>query len=555
MPSQYPTMEDMRARQAQMFPLLAEAQIARIQRFGEERRYETGTLLFDDGEYGAPFFVILDGEIEVVHPSGAIEEPVTVHGPRQFTGEVTLLTEGRSLVRGRATKPTRVLRIEPSKFRSLLQTDSELSDVVMRAFILRRVGLFVGKQGDAIVVGSRHSAATTRLQGFLTRNGHPHRYVDVDLDPDVQALLDQFRVGVADIPVLICRGERVLKNPSNAEVAECLGLNAAIDPVKIRDLVVVGAGPAGLAAAVYGASEGLDVLVLESTAPGGQAGTSSKIENYLGFPTGISGQALAQRALAQAEKFGARIAIAKNAKRLHCDAVPYHIELDNGEMVTARTVVIASGAEYRKLDVADLERFEGAGVYYGATFTEAQRCQADEVIVVGGGNSAGQAATFLSQTSRHVHMLIRGDSLTSTMSRYLIRRIEETPNITLRTRTRIVALAGSDQLEEVAWVEDATGQVTHRPIRHIFSMVGAKPNTDWLDGCLALDEKGFVLTGLDLKRGDRVADGSRSPYQFETSTRNVFAVGDVRAGSVKRVASGVGEGSACIQLVHRALAE
>jgi thioredoxin reductase (NADPH) len=363
---------------------------------------------------------------------------------------------------------------------------------------------------------------------------------------------------VSDVPVLICRGERVLKNPSNAEVAECLGFNVKSDPGVIRDVVVVGAGPAGLAAAVYGASEGLDVLVLEASAPGGQAGSSSKIENYLGFPTGISGMALAQRALTQAEKFGARIVIARTALRLHCDETPYRIETTEGESVRARAIVVATGAQYRKLDLPDLARFEGLGIYYGATFVEAQRCASEAVIVVGGGNSAGQAATFLAQSSAHVHILVRSSGLSATMSRYLIRRIEETPNITLHARTQIVALSGAEHLEEVAWIDDATRERSVHPIRHVFSMAGAKPNTEWLQDCVKLDDKGFILTGADLAwnpAGPARSSASRAPLLLETSLPKVFAVGDVRANSVKRVASGVGEGSVCIQLVHKVLAE
>ena len=351
----------------------------------------------------------------------------------------------------------------------------------------------------------------------------------------------------------------MLKHPSNAEIAECLGFNANIDVRTVRDVVVVGAGPGGLAAAVYAASEGLDVLVVEVGAPGGQAGSSSKIENYLGFPTGISGQALAARAFTQAEKFGANIAIARGASRLDCTVEPYAVHLDDGVTVRARAVVIATGAQYRKLVLPDLDRFEGVGVYYGATFVEAQRCQSDDVIVVGGGNSAGQAAMFLSKTSRHVHVLVRGPGLESTMSRYLIRRLEETPNVTVHVRTRVVALAGEDTLQEVTWVDESPGNPepvtsTHR-IGHIFSMTGAQPNTAWLDGCLLLDEKGFILTGSDLPA--EVGQGAKTgrPHMlFETSLPRVFAVGDVRANSVKRVASAVGEGSVCVQLIHRSLA-
>ncbi|HTA91296.1 MAG TPA: FAD-dependent oxidoreductase [Polyangiaceae bacterium] len=554
-----PTSDVLLNRRAQMFPTLSDAQVARVARVATTVELPEGSLLFDEGDYGIPFFVVLEGAITVVHPNGSEEEPIIVHGPHDFTGEMSMLAGRRGLVRGRVTKPSRLLRVELPQFRNLMQTDSDLSEVLMRAFILRRVGLLQGAMGDAIVIGSRLSAATLRVQAFLTRNGHPHRYIDIDTEPDVPALLDGFKVSVADLPVLICRGEKVLKNPSNAEVAECLGFNQAIDPEAKHDVVIVGAGPAGLAAAVYAASEGLDVLVLEATAPGGQAGSSSKIENYLGFPTGISGQALAQRALTQAEKFGAKLAIAQGAVCLHCDRLPYRVEVEGGGSFSARAIVIATGAEYRRLELPNLERFEGAGVYYGATFLEAQRCAADEVIVVGGGNSAGQAAIFLAQTSRHVHVLIRGESLAASMSNYLIRRIEESSNVTLHTRTEIVELNGAESLESVVW-RDATGTRTALPIQHVFSMTGAKPNTEWLQRCLELDEKGFILTGYNLSAearagGDVSVVGVRPKAEYETSLPRVFAVGDVRSGSTKRVAAGVGEGSACISLVHRALAE
>jgi thioredoxin reductase (NADPH) len=552
-----PASEAFLDRRAQVFPRLTDAQVARVARVATTVELPEGSILFDEGDYGRPFFVVLEGAIAILHLSGPEEKLISVHGPYEFTGEVSMLAGRRVLVRARAMKPSRLLRVEMPQFRNLMQTDSELSEICMRAFILRRVLLLEGSFGDAVVIGSRLSAATLRMQAFLTQNGHPHRYIDIDTEPDVPALLDGFKVSVSDLPVLICRGEKVLRNPSNAEVAECLGFNQAIDEQAQQDLVIVGAGPAGLAAAVYAASEGLAVLVLEMTAPGGQAGSSSKIENYLGFPTGISGQSLAQRALAQAEKFGAKLAVARGAVRLHCDHLPYRVELEGGASFSARAIVIATGAEYRRLELANLERFEGAGVYYGATFIEAQRCEAEEVIVVGGGNSAGQAATFLAQTSRHVHVLIRGESLTASMSNYLIRRIEESSNITLHVRCEIIELIGAESLENVVW-RDAAGTRTVLPIQHVFSMTGAKPNTEWLQGCLELDEKGFVLTGYDLSPKGRAGVGAAGAFvrpkaEYETSLARVFAVGDVRSGSIKRVAAGVGEGSACISLVHRAL--
>jgi len=547
------------ARRSQMFPKMTPEQLSRCRRVGTEVDVDEGAIIFDQGDENVALFVVLEGAIEILHPDASGDKLVTVHEPMEFTGEVSLLSERRSLLRGRARTKAKLLRVARAAVRSLVQNDTDLSELFLRAFILRRVGLLEGHFGDVVLVGSRHSAETLRAQEFLSRNGHPYRYVDVDVDASVQGLLDGLHVGPKNIPVLICRGERVLKHPSNAEIAECLGFNANIDVHTVRDVVVVGAGPGGLAAAVYAASEGLDVLVVEVGAPGGQAGSSSKIENYLGFPTGISGQALAARAFTQAEKFGANIAIARGASRLDCTVEPYAVHLDDGVTVRARAVVIATGAQYRKLVLPDLDRFEGVGVYYGATFVEAQRCQSDDVIVVGGGNSAGQAAMFLSKTSRHVHVLVRGPGLESTMSRYLIRRLEETPNVTVHVRTRVVALAGEDTLQEVTWVDESPGNPepvtsTHR-IGHIFSMTGAQPNTAWLDGCLLLDEKGFILTGSDLPA--EVGQGAKTgrPHMlFETSLPRVFAVGDVRANSVKRVASAVGEGSVCVQLIHRSLA-
>jgi thioredoxin reductase (NADPH) len=540
-----------------MFPTLSAAQIARTAAFGREQSFDAGALVWEQGQPDVPFYVVLEGELEVVHPYQSIERPVTIHHPGEFTGEMALLLGRRPLVRARAKGALRLLRIEPPRFRSLIQTDPEISETLMRAFILRRMALLSEGWGEALVIGSRDSAATLRLQEFLIHNGQPFRCVDVDRNPDVQAMLDHFKVRIEDIPILICRGERVLRNPTDAEVADCLGLNPSIEATRVFDVVVCGAGPGGLAAAVYGASEGLDVMVVEASSPGGQASTSSKIENYLGFPTGVSGGALAARAVAQAEKFGAGMTVARSAARLYCDETPIRIELTNGESLRARAVVIATGARYRKLEVADLPRFEGVGVYYAATFVEMQRCGSDEVVVVGGGNSAGQAATYLAQGARHVHVLIRGPDLAESMSRYLIRRIEDTPNITLHRRTQIRAMTGGDHLEEVTWREDDTGNEVRRPIRHVFSMAGASPNTEWLRGFLALDDKGFVLTGMDLTHEVLEREHwphARPPYLFETSQPRVFAVGDVRANSVKRVASAVGEGSVCIQLVHKVLA-
>jgi thioredoxin reductase (NADPH) len=536
-----------------LFPKLTEAQIARISPFARERRFADGESVWEQGDRDRPMLVIVEGEIAILSGTNDV---VTIHGRGGFTGDVSLLSGRPVVVKARARGATRVLELAPDRLRSLVQTDAELSEIFLRAFILRRLALMERRQGSVILIGSRHSAGTLELQEFLTRNAQPYESLDVDDDPDVQQVLESFHVGVENVPVLVCRGELVLKKPTVAQVAECLGLNELNEGV-VRDLVVIGGGPAGLAAAVYGASEGLDVLVIEASAPGGQAGSSSRIENYLGFPTGISGQNLASRAIVQAEKFGAELAVARTAVNLRCERLPFRIDVGSGTAVQARAVVIATGVQYRKLDVPDLARFEGVGVYYAATQLEANTCGAEDVIVVGGGNSAGQAAVFLASGGRRVHMLVRGAGLAESMSRYLIRRIEDTPSITLLARTVIESLEGNGKLERVTW-RDASGARTTVDVGHVFSMTGADPNTAWLESCVALDAKGFVKTGPDIAASELASARwplSRAPLLFETSIPRVFAVGDVRANSVKRVAAAVGEGSVCIQLVHKVLAE
>ena len=542
-------------RREATFPTLGPQQVHRLLQCGRRRLTKVGEIVFDQGDPTPNFFIVLEGELEIVQPGpGGAELPVVIHGPGQFTGEANMLSGRPSLVRGRVREAGALLEIDRHGLRTLVQLDSELGELIMRAFILRRVSLIAHGIGDVVLVGSVHSAATLRIREFLTRNSHPFAYVDVDRDPAVGHLLEHFHIGVADVPVVICRDTRVLRNPSNEEVAACLGFNAELDHEPVRDVVVVGAGPAGLAAAVYAASEGLDVLVLERSAPGGQAGSSSKIENYLGFPTGISGQALAGRALTQANKFGAQIAIAYPATQLDCSRPLYVLKIDERRSVRARSVVLATGAEYRRLALPELPRFEGNGVYYGATAMEAQMCADEEVIIVGGGNSAGQAAVFLAGSVRHVHILVRAAGLADSMSRYLIRRIEENPKITLRPHTEIEALLGETELTAVRWRNHSSGEVETRPIRHVFSMAGAHPNTAWLGDCVALDRAGFIRTGPDLRPEELAArNWQRAPFLLETSLPNVFAVGDVRSGNVKRVASAVGEGSICIQMIHRAL--
>jgi thioredoxin reductase (NADPH) len=524
------------------FPTLTPAQIKRIAAHGHVRSIRAGEVLVEAGAHIVPFFVVTAGRIEVVRPSGNSETLVVVHQAGHFTGEVNMLSGRPALVRSRASEPSEVIELDREQLLALVQTDSELSELIMRAFILRRVELIAHGLGDVVLLGSNHCSGTLRVKEFLTRNAHPYSYIDLDRDAEVQELLDRFQVTAADVPVLICRGEMVLRNPSNQQIAACLGFNEAIDQTQVRDVIVVGAGPAGLAAAVYAASEGLDVLVLETNSPGGQAGSSSKIENYLGFPTGISGHALAGRAYTQAQKFGAQVMIAKDAKRLVCAHKPYAIEIDDDMRVSARTVIIATGAAYRTPALENLSRFEGAGVYYGATFMEAQLCRNEEVVVVGGGNSAGQ----------------RAGGLAESMSRYLIRRIEQNPAIVLRTNSEISALDGNDHLERVRWREAETGIIETHDIRHVFVMTGAVPSTQWLSGCVALDVKGFIKTGLDLSPEDLARAQwplMRAPHLLETSLPGVFAVGDVRGGNIKRVASAVGEGSIAISFVHQALSE
>jgi thioredoxin reductase (NADPH) len=541
-----------------LFPTLTAGQIRRVAGHGRRRAVARGEVLLEVGDKAGLFFVVVSGEMQVLRPSdGAAGELLIVtHRPGHFSGEATMLTGRRALARLRMSEPGEVIELTREQLLALVQTDADLSEILMRAFILRRLELIARDLGDVVVIGSVHCAGTLRVKQFLTRNGHPFHYVDLDRDAEAQALLDQFHVSAADVPVLICRGASVLRNPCDRQIAECLGFNEVIDQAHVTDLVIVGAGPAGLAAAVYGASEGLDVLVIESSSPGGQAGSSTRIENYLGFPAGISGLDLTGRAYAQAQKFGARIMIAKGAIALNCERQQYGVQLDGGPRIPARAVVIATGAEYRKPALENLSRFEGAGVYYSATPMERQLCATEEVVVVGGGNSAGQAAVFLAESAKRVLMLVRGDGLADTMSRYLIRRIQDNAGIDLRTHARVVALEGNGHLERVRWCDDRTGDVETSDIRHVFLMTGAVPNTGWLGRCVALDDHGFIKTGAELSRDDLAAAAwplTRSPYLLETSRPGVFAVGDVRSGNIKRVAAAVGEGSIAIALVHQVL--
>ncbi len=538
------------------FPVLTAEQIDRIRPLSKVRKVNAGEIVFEPGDLDIPFFVLLSGGMEIVQPGINGERLIVNLDAGEFTGEITMISGRRGLVRGRVTAAGEFLEMSSGQLRSLVARDAELSELFMRAFILRRVTLINRGQGNVILMGSRHSATTLRLREFLVRNGHPFTYVDLDTDTSSQELLDHFHVTMEEIPVVICNNRTVLRSPSIQELAACLGLNAHITASEVRDLVIVGAGPSGLAAAVYGASEGLDVLVIEAESPGGQAGSSSRIENYLGFPMGISGLELAGRAAAQAQKFGAKVLIASSAMKLNCDRSPYELTVDCGQVIRSRTVLIASGAHYRKPNLENLSDFEGQGVYYGATYIEAQLCGRQEAIVVGGGNSAGQAAVYLSQTASKVHMLVRSGRLSDTMSRYLIQRIEQNPGIELHYCTEIVALEGDTQLDRVTWRDNNTGATSTHDIRYVFIMAGGSPRSEWLKGCLAMDDKGFILTGHDL---DPVIHDchwplARMPLMLETSQPGIFAVGDVRAGNVKRVASAVGEGSIAISLVHQVLA-
>ena len=535
-----------------LFPKLDDAQISRLDAFGRQLQPQAGEVFQDQGESNRGIFVVLSGSIELISVSSGGESVLRVLGRGEFTGEVNLLSGRRSLVRGRAREASTLLEIDRANLRHIMQTDGALGETFLNAFLLRRVYLIAHSVGDAVLIGSSNSSDTLRLRAFLARNGHPYSYLDIEADPAVQTVLDHFGIPVTDIPVLVCRGQLALRNPSNSEAAACFGLNEGIDQGEVSDMVVVGAGPSGLAAAVYGASEGLSVLVLERNAPGGQAGASSRIENYLGFPMGISGQELSNRAFVQAEKFGARISIARSAIRLKTGHPPYTVELDDGGSARGRTLIIAAGSRYRRLNLPNLAQFEGVGVYYGATHVEAGVCRDEEIAVVGGGNSAGQAALFLSGIASHVYLLVRGPGLADTMSRYLISRIEASPQITLLTWTSIEALEGNGHLKRVRWRNTKTGTSDIHEIQHLFVMTGADPNTEWLRGSLELDPKGFIKTGTDIEHGWPLG---RVPYLLETSLPGVFAVGDIRAGSVKRVASAVGEGSMAVQLVHRALAE
>lgn len=538
------------SRHHQIFPTLDDKQFAVLERYGERRRLKAGDTLFTEGDRHIPMFAIVAGTIETSRGAGEKLRNLGVHGPGSFTGEVGTLAGRGAVATARATSDCEVIVIDEESLRALVTAEAELSETIMRAYILRRVAFIQDQQSGVLVIGSSASWPTLVLRHFLSRNAQPSAYFDIVEHEEAKALLERHGATEADMPVVITSQGKVLKQPTNRAVADAIGLSPDRLNGEHFDLVVVGAGPAGLAAAVYAASEGLRVAVLDTKAPGGQAGTSSKIENYFGFPTGISGQALAGRGLSQCRKFGAEVGVPIEVLGIDCkDAPPFHLRLNYDEHVYARAVVIATGARYRKPLLARLEEFQGRGIYYSATYMEAAFCANQELVIVGGGNSAGQAAVFLSGFARHVHIVIRGDGLNASMSSYLIRRIEAAANITVHVRTQIVELQGEEHLESIRW--DSQGTIEEKPIRHVFLFLGAQPNTGWLGDCVALDKHGFVLTGPDAAHQWPL---ERPPHFLETSRPGIFAVGDVRSGSVKRVAAAVGEGAASIQSLHQYLA-
>lgn len=535
-------------RRDQIFPVLGSHDFARLKRFGEIRSFAPGTALMKAGEVAPGLAFVLKGTIDV-RQGGAISQRQSIvrHGPGSFMGELSQLSGRPALVDAVAEDEVEAIVVAPQRLRDVLVQEAELGERIMRALILRRVGLLEAGQTGPILIGVAGSSDMLRLENFLTRNGHPHRSLDSGSDSCAQTLLKQFTIQPEHLPIVLCPGGQILHNPSEGELARCIGLLAAIDPNRVYDIVIVGAGPAGLACAVYAASEGLSTLVLDCRSFGGQAGASARIENYLGFPTGISGLALMARAYNQAQKFGAEIAIPEEAQLLGADQdgiARFQLKLGNGEAVKARSVVLASGARYRRLDIANLADFEGSCVHYWASAVETRLCAGQEVVLTGAGNSAGQAAVFLASHVKKVWMMVRGNSLEATMSQYLIDRIRAQPNIEVLLRTEICGLEGADAtLEKVRWKNRDTGEEEICAASHVFSFIGAEPNTDWLaEAGVKLDEKGFVITGEDGR------------HALETCRDGVFAVGDVRCGSVKRVAAAVGEGSTVVSALHAYLA-
>jgi len=543
-------------RLEQTFPSLTEAEIARMRRFGELRAYKQGELLFETGKPGPGMFVVLSGHVAITERDGLGHiAPIIDQGPGQFLAEVGQLSGRVALVDGHAEGDVETLLIPPDKLRALLVAEADLGERIMRALILRRVSLIQGGVGGPVLIGPSNSASVARLQNFLTRNSFPHHLLDPERDHDAAEIIARYSPSPSDWPLVVMIDGTVLRNPSENEAARALGMIGGPRGDRIYDAAIVGCGPAGLATAVYAASEGLSVVMLDSRAYGGQAGASARIENYLGFPTGISGQALAGRAFSQAQKFGAEIMIPVSAKSLNCERRDgaFALALESGEELRARSVVVASGALYRRPDIENLDKFEGRGVWYWASPVEARLCAEQEVMLVGGGNSAGQAAVFLSGHARKVTMVIRGGGLGASMSRYLIERIEATPNIELMFNAEIVALEGREDasLGRVRWKSRLSTEIYTSDVRNLFLFVGADPATNWLDGCgVTLDRGGFVVTGAQSELNLR-----RQVSALETSVPGVFAVGDVRSGSVKRVGGAIGEGAQVVAALHSYLGD
>ena len=538
----------MEARGPQMFPILPPEAVERVGRFGEKRRYAAGSLLVRAGEVGPGLAIVLSGEIRITQNDGDRgTQHIVTHGPGSFMGELAQLSGRPSLVDALAVSDVEALVLPPDNLRTMLMAEASLGEQIMRALILRRVGLIQSGAGGPVIVGGAEGPDVLRLTGFLRRNGHPYQLVDPATDPCAQTLIEKFNLCAEQLPVVFCPAGQILHNPAEDALARCIGLVGAIDQERLYDLVVIGAGPAGLATAVYAGSEGLSVMVIDCRSFGGQAGASARIENYLGFPTGISGLALMARAYNQAQKFGVEFAIPDEAVKLDCGDDPLRVLLNTGERIKARTVVLATGARYRRLPVAGLEEFEGKSVHYWASPLEASLAKDRSVVLVGGGNSAGQAVVYLAETARQATLIVRRP-LKETMSQYLVDRIASLTNVEVVTGCDISGLDGKDgQLETVRWRDRATGLETRREANELFSFIGADPNTNWLEASgIKVDPGGFVCTGKD-------ADSVR--HMLETSRKGVFAVGDVRSGSVKRVASSVGDGAQVVAALHTALAD
>ncbi|MDB5365307.1 MAG: thioredoxin reductase [Rhodospirillales bacterium] len=546
------------SRDAAMFPKLTAAEIDRLRRFGQDKRYGKDQPLFVTGEVAPGMFVLASGRVKVVRsdPFGHLA-PVLEQGPGDFVAEVGQLSGRPALVNVHAIEDVQALLISPDNLRSVMIAEPELGDRILRALILRRIALIETGAGGPVLIGPEDAPDVVRLQGFLTRNAYPYQVLDPAKDRDAADLVEKYALNPTDLPLAVCPKGTILKNPSEADLARALGMVRIDQPDRTYDVAIVGAGPAGLATAVYAASEGLSVVVFDARAFGGQAGASARIENYLGFPTGISGQTLTGRAYVQAQKFGAEMVIPTEVSGMDCSQNPRTLELADGVRVKAAAVVIASGARYRRLDLPNLREFEGRGVWYWASPIEARLCRHEEIVLVGGGNSAGQAAVFLRDYAAKIWLLVRGSSLAESMSQYLIDRIAAAPNIEVLTNTEVVALSGSPhgQLERIRWRHRPSGEETEKPLRHLFLFIGADPATDWLQGCVSLDAKGFVQTGASVPAQDfRSHDAAAPPLFLQSSVAGVFAVGDVRAGSVKRVGAAIGEGAVVVAQLHAYLA-